>query len=127
MHVCVLGEGPGSGQELRMGHLWSSVGYHPAGSQGMESLGPSQEGSYKGSVSLEVGGVPGLRSWPHELLPGRCLPCSDMALNLLSVLKDGHEGGQAFLAPSALSAGSGNCFLWPVGGEASPPGGSWMS
>lgn len=127
MHVCVFGEGPGSGQELRMGHLSSSVGHHPAGSQGMESLGPSQEGSYKGSVSLEVGGVPGLRSWPRELLPGRCLPCSDMALNLLSVLKDGQEGGQAFLTPSVLSADSGNCFLWPVGDGASPSGGSWMS
>lgn len=50
VHVCVLGVGPGSVQELRMGHLWSSVGHHRAGSQGMESLGPSQEGSYKGSV-----------------------------------------------------------------------------
>lgn len=46
--------------------------------------------------SLEVGGVPGLGSWPHKLLPGRCLPCSDMALKLLSVLtqRDGEEEGE---------------------------------
>lgn len=64
--------------------------------------------------------MPSLGSWPHKLLPGRCLPCSDRALNLLSVLKVGEEGRQPFLTPSTLRAGSGNCFLW-LGGRWGQP------
>lgn len=67
--------------------------------------------------------MPSLRSWPHELLPGRCLPCSDRALNLLSVLKVGEEGRQPFLTPSTLRAGSGYCFLWLGGRWGQPTGG----
>lgn len=35
--------------EAEDGHLWLSAG-HPAGSQGLESIGPRREGSYRGSI-----------------------------------------------------------------------------
>lgn len=70
--------------------------------------------------------MPSLGSWPHRLLPGRCLPCSDGALNLLSVPKDG-EGEQPFSAPSALSAGTGDYFLWAWEMGAAHQRGLWVS
>lgn len=47
------------------------------------------------------------------LLPGRCLPGSDWARNLLSVLRDG-EAGET-LAPSALSTATAFCGGWTWG------------
>lgn len=75
-----------------MGHLWSSAGHMLLAARARRAQGPARKGPTEEVLSLEVGGAPSLGSRPLGLLPGRCLPCSDWALNLLSVLRDGEEG-----------------------------------
>lgn len=106
-----------------MGHLWSSAGHDAAGSQATESPGPARKGPTEEVLSLEVGGAPSPVLAPG-LLPGRCLPGSDWARNLLSVLRDG-EAGEA-LAASALSTATAFCGGWrwgqPTHGATPPTG-----